>query len=162
MPVERSGTSPSAALVRNMLSIWKSISIPERGPTSKIGSGGYRSDVGLVMLEGVSPYIERWRFEQFLRMLARTLNQSSQLAYDYKAAGVDDQFGAQTGEAVFRLSRDRAVTEAFLCELGFQLMHFENSADLISGLPDRRAPQGVRISSRKTCCCSSLRPNDTK
>ena len=33
----------------------------------------HRSDVGLVMLEGVSPYIERCRFEQFLRMLASTL-----------------------------------------------------------------------------------------
>ena len=56
----------------------------------------HRSDVGLVILEGVSPYIQRRGFEEFLRMLASTLNRSSCLAYDYKVAGGDDRFGAQS------------------------------------------------------------------
>jgi O-methyltransferase involved in polyketide biosynthesis len=104
-----------------------------------------RSDVGLVMLEGVSPYIERCRFEQLLRMLASTLNQSSVLAYDYKVAGVNDRFGAQSGEPVWRLSRDEVVTDASHRELGFRLIHFENSVDLTSRLLLRRVPEGVNL-----------------
>ena len=105
----------------------------------------HRADVGLVMLEGVSPYIERRRFEQLLRMLAGALHPSSVLAYDYKVTGVDDRFGAQSGEPVWRLSREQPATEVLHRDLGFRLLRFENSIDLTSRLPLRRVPDEVNL-----------------
>ena len=46
---------------------------------------------------------------------------------------------------MWRLSRDRAATEALHRDLGFRLLHFENSIDLTSRLPLRRVPEGVNL-----------------
>ena len=55
---------------------------------------GERADKkGLVMLEGVSPYIQDAAFTEFLRLLSLRLAAGSSVAYDFKLKGVADQFG---------------------------------------------------------------------
>src|SRR5262249_5641793 len=48
----------------------------------------------LVMIEGVSPYINKTSFDRFLSFLAVNLNSGSVIAYDYKIQSVNDvKFG---------------------------------------------------------------------
>jgi methyltransferase (TIGR00027 family) len=86
-----------------------------------------------VMLEGVSPYIDRQKFEAFLRALAAKLSPGSVLAYDFKRAGVGD---AQR----FRLPAERDAVAAWHRSLGLELKHFETSAGLTRRLLPHAAP----------------------
>lgn len=85
----------------------------------------------LVLMEGVSPYIEEAAFCHFLSLMSNSLAVGSQIAYDYKLRGVDDDFG-RVGRTLhpFRLSGDRADVNAFHGEFGFRLDHFELGAEL--------------------------------
>jgi methyltransferase (TIGR00027 family) len=47
----------------------------------------------LVLMEGVSPYINVDSFGRFLSLLARKLPAGSRVAYDFKLCGVHDDFG---------------------------------------------------------------------
>lgn len=85
----------------------------------------------LVMMEGVSPYIDRQAFTSLLVLLARRLAPRSQLAYDFKVEGVDDQFGDTTGAGKpFRLPLERDAVSAFHEHLGYRLRRIEGSAEL--------------------------------
>jgi methyltransferase (TIGR00027 family) len=85
----------------------------------------------LVMMEGVSPYVDETGFRGFLAFLANTLSAGSHVAYDFKIRGVDDQWG-QGGRTrtPFRLSLDVDDLAAFHDAIGLRLEHSEWSADL--------------------------------
>jgi len=85
----------------------------------------------LVMLEGVSPYVEKTRFEAFLQDLARRLGPEGVLAYDFKRPEVVQDFGrSERTVEPFRLPADRAQVEDFHARLGYRTLHFETSAAL--------------------------------
>lgn len=90
-----------------------------------------------VMMEGVSPYIDRRRFEAFLRLLAARLSPGSVLAYDFKLEGVAPGFGHQES---FRLPPERDAVAAYHRPLGFQLQHLETSAGVTRRLLPRASP----------------------
>jgi methyltransferase (TIGR00027 family) len=90
-----------------------------------------------VMMEGVSPYIERTRFEAFLRLLCARLAPGSVLAYDFKLHGVAPGFGHAEP---FRLPPERGAVAAYHRSLGFQLNGFETSAGLTRRLLPRASP----------------------
>src|ERR1043166_1639557 len=68
----------------------------------------------LVLMEGVSPYVNASTFGQFLLLLATTLSAGSHVAYDFKIRGVDDNFGRiGRTQSPFRLSRASAEVATF-------------------------------------------------
>jgi methyltransferase (TIGR00027 family) len=85
----------------------------------------------LLLMEGVSPYVDDGAIGQFLRLLATRVAAGSQVAYDYKIRGVKDDFG-RTGrtEKPFRLSASRGEVAAFHEALGLRLEHMELSSEL--------------------------------
>jgi methyltransferase (TIGR00027 family) len=85
----------------------------------------------LVLMEGVSPYINDEAFRRFLSLLAHNLPAGSQVAYDFKLRGADDCFG-RTGRTLmpFRLSAAKEQVAAFHENLGFQVEHMELSSEL--------------------------------
>lgn len=96
---------------------------------------------GFVMLEGVSPYIDRSSFEAFLRMLADGLAPGSRMAYDYKLAGVADEFGRLDADMQpFRLGADATQSATFHASVGLAQVHHELGAALV----DRLVPNAMR------------------
>ena len=90
-----------------------------------------REGAVLVMMEGVSPYINRESFEAFLRLLAARLHPRSLLAYDFKLVSAAKNFGrSATVRQPFRLPANRNEVAAYHDALGFQLQYIELSADL--------------------------------
>ncbi len=85
----------------------------------------------LLMIEGVSPYINDDAFDCFLRSMATTLFAGSHIAYDFKLRGINDDFGA-TGRTSrpFRLPSDRAEVAAFHERRGLRLQRMEFSTEL--------------------------------
>src|SRR5262249_26297885 len=55
--------------------------------------GDASSPPSLVLMEGVSPYVNEATFGAFLRFLAKTLSPGSQVAYDFKIRGMSDTEG---------------------------------------------------------------------
>jgi len=95
----------------------------------------------LVMMEGVSPYVESRSFEAFLRMLAAKLHPRSTVAYDIKIHGVVEEFGRSERTRIpFRLPGDRGQIAGFHERLGFRLRHMETSADLTLRLAKGPSP----------------------
>lgn len=87
----------------------------------------------LVVMEGVSPYIDEPAFTNFLKSLAGRLAPGSRLAYDFKRKGVSDSFGSIGAvKAPFRLSDDHAEVARFHERLGFQLERLERADDLVA------------------------------
>lgn len=85
----------------------------------------------LVMMEGVSPYVNEDAFRRFLGLLAAALGPGSRVAYDYKLRGITEEFGrSERTQVPFRLSADRREVATWHDALGFRLGHFESSADL--------------------------------
>jgi methyltransferase (TIGR00027 family) len=99
-----------------------------------------------VMMEGVSPYIAKARFEAFLRFLSGRLATGSVLAYDYKLPGVAPGFGHPES---FRLPPERDAIAAYHDALGFQLQHFETS----SGLTRRLLPRASALFEEDCLAC---------
>jgi methyltransferase (TIGR00027 family) len=98
----------------------------------------------LVLMEGVSPYIDSDAFCHFLRFLAMKLPAGSLVAYDFKLRGVDDDFG-RVGPAreLFRLASEPRYLAGFHEALGFQLEHMERSHELeMRLLPDHARAVG--------------------
>lgn len=93
-----------------------------------------------VIMEGVSPYVDQEAFRQFLAFVSDTLAPGSQIAYDFKIKGVDDQFGSSANTLhPFRLAADRALLEQYHAAVGLHLLAFEPSsalaARLVPGIP---------------------------
>ena len=99
----------------------------------------------LLLMEGVSPYVNDSSFTSFLSTMARHLPPGSQVAYDYKLRGVRDDFGKTARTVVpFRLSAVAAEVAAFHNELRLRLDFCELSsqlaARLVPGLRESGAP----------------------
>jgi len=89
----------------------------------------------MVLMEGVSPYINVETFSRFLRFLAGTLPRGSRVAYDLKLAGVADEYGrVGRTQRPFRVGAGRENMASFHEKLGYQLDHMEGSAELTTRL----------------------------
>ncbi len=101
--------------------------------------GGWLGDntgpKSLVLMEGVSPYVNERTFNQFLRFLAATLAAGSYVAYDFKIRGMSDDEGrgGRTHEP-FRLSADEVEVAAYHRVRGLRLLHMEVSSHLSTRL----------------------------
>ena len=89
----------------------------------------------LVLMEGVSPYIDDVSFGRFLSVLARTLTPGSQVAYDFKILGIEDDFGREgRTQKPFRLPTASGDIAAFHEAHGLQLERLELSCELCARL----------------------------
>ncbi len=89
----------------------------------------------LILMEGVSPYIDDVPFKQFLLQLAGKLTAGSLVAYDFKIRGVGDNFVHKgRTENPFRLPSARSEVTAFHETHGLRLERLELSCDLCSRL----------------------------
>jgi len=89
----------------------------------------------LVMMEGVSPYVNDSAIRRFLLFLANRLAAGSQCAYDFKLRGLRDDFGRdERTDTPFRQSPLRDEIAAFHEALGFRLERVELSAELAARL----------------------------
>ncbi len=89
----------------------------------------------VVMMEGVSPYINDAAFGRFLLFLSTTLPAGSHVAYDFKIRGVKDDFGrVGRTQSPFRLSQANDEAAAFHEAHGFRLKRMELSCDLCARL----------------------------
>jgi len=100
----------------------------------------------LVMLEGVSPYVDADTYTAFLRMLSRRLAPGSLVAYDYKLRGKDAFLGrTATVERPFRLGNTFSEVVAFHVGCGFTVEHLESSAELVGRLVPSPRTSGSRF-----------------
>jgi methyltransferase (TIGR00027 family) len=89
----------------------------------------------LVVMEGVSPYVNTSTFGQFLRCLATTLAAGSHIAYDFKIRGINDELGrVGRTQSPFRLSRASDEVAAFHEAHGLHLERLELSSELCARL----------------------------
>jgi methyltransferase (TIGR00027 family) len=89
----------------------------------------------LVLMEGVSPYIDDASFGRFLTVLAGTLAAGSQVAYDFKIRGVIDDFGREgRTQRPFRLPTTSREVAVFHKACGLQLERLELSSELCARL----------------------------
>ena len=85
----------------------------------------------LVMLEGVSPYIDTANFRNFLQLLGRELPPRSLVAYDFKVAGTKEDFGAGGRTRIpFRLSPTWEAVSTLHRECGMQVTALEGGPAL--------------------------------
>ena len=89
----------------------------------------------LVLLEGVSPYINEGSFNCFLKFVAANVRAGSRISYDYKVCGVADDFGRfGRTERPFRLPSAYEDVARYHEEIGYKLKHMELSSELPSRL----------------------------
>jgi methyltransferase (TIGR00027 family) len=101
----------------------------------------------LVMMEGVSVYVDAAAFARFLRLLAAELPPGSQVAYDFKVSGANDALGRGGRTTTpFRLSPGRSEIEAFHAAQGLHLERMEPSAELSARLVPRLDVSGFLFS----------------
>ena len=100
----------------------------------------------LVLMEGVSPYIDGGNFGRFLVLLATRLSPGSHVAYDFKIRGVHDDFGRVGGiQEPFRLSRVSDEVAIFHDAHGLRLEDMELSSELCARLLPGLAESGVTL-----------------
>ena len=100
----------------------------------------------LVLMEGVSPYVNEDPFGRFLDLLAKTLQPGSRVAYDFKLRGAADGFGhSDRTRSPFRLSNARNEITAYHRAHGYQLEYLELSFDLSLRLLPALADSGVPL-----------------
>jgi methyltransferase (TIGR00027 family) len=103
-----------------------------------------------VMMEGVSPYIDRPKFEALLRLLSARLRPGSVLAYDFKLEGAADDFGRSASvPRPFRLGPGRDEVAAYHRPLGWRLQRIESSA----ALTERLAPRAPKLFAEDSLLC---------
>ena len=89
----------------------------------------------LVLMEGVSPYVNANAFSRFLTLLSTRLVPGSPVAYDFKISGVKDDFGRGGRiQEPFRLPENREQVATFHQAHGLRLEHMELSSELASRL----------------------------
>lgn len=100
----------------------------------------------LVLMEGVSPYVNFETFDRFLRLLATRLPAGSRVAYDFKLSGVKDDFG-RSGRTTrpFRLTAEIEDAVVYHEELGYRLEQLELSSDLTTRLLTGLAKSGDQL-----------------
>jgi methyltransferase (TIGR00027 family) len=100
----------------------------------------------LVLLEGVSPYVNAQAFGGFLGFLTKILPRGSRLAYDFKLPGVSPEFG-RVGRTVdpFRMTSGRDEVAAYHAERGYRLVALETGAELSMRLVPSLSALGVKL-----------------
>jgi methyltransferase (TIGR00027 family) len=100
----------------------------------------------LVLMEGVSPYINSSNFGRFLVLLANRLSPGSHVAYDFKIHGVHDDFG-RVGriQEPFRLSPASDEVATFHKAHGLRLEQVELSSELCTRLLPGLAESAVTL-----------------
>jgi methyltransferase (TIGR00027 family) len=89
----------------------------------------------LVLMEGVSPYIDESAFRRFLALLAARLPAGSRVAYDFKVRGAADEFGRVGRTRVpFRLPAAASEIASYHDALGLRLEHHQSSTELCERL----------------------------
>ena len=100
----------------------------------------------LVVLEGVSPYIDEESFTRFLNFIAVKLRVGSCIAYDYKIRSVDDDFGrGDRTKRPFRLPATKKDIIAYHEALGYKLEYMELSSELSLRLLPNLVRSGTRL-----------------
>jgi methyltransferase (TIGR00027 family) len=100
----------------------------------------------MLMMEGVSPYINNESFGRFLGLLRTKLSRGTLVAYDYKLRGVSDNLGrVGRTENPFRLPPSRELVVAYHKERGFRVTHVESSSDLEARLLPDVADSGTPL-----------------
>jgi methyltransferase (TIGR00027 family) len=89
----------------------------------------------VVLMEGVSPYIDESSFGRFLSLLPTVLISGSLVAYDFKIAGANDLFGQQ-GRTLkpFRLVTSLPEVSRFHGDCGLHITKMELSDELCARL----------------------------
>ena len=102
----------------------------------------------LVVMEGVSPYVNDSTFRRFLLLLATKLSAGSHVAYDFKIRGVNDDFGrVGRTQKPFRLSRVCDEVATFHEAHGLRLKRMELSSELCARLlPGLAGPASLLFS----------------
>ncbi|MEF3073906.1 class I SAM-dependent methyltransferase [Methylobacter sp. Wu1] len=91
----------------------------------------HNTDKTLILMEGVSPYVNKETFGRFLTLLAKSLPPESRVAYDYKLYGVADDFGrVERTQKPFRLPKEVAEVVAYHDEFGYRVIQCEQSSSL--------------------------------
>jgi methyltransferase (TIGR00027 family) len=89
----------------------------------------------LVVMEGVSGYVNDSSFRRFLQLLATKLSAESHVAYDFKIRGIKDDFGrGGRTHTPFRLSQASDEVAMFHEAQGLRLERMELSSDLCARL----------------------------
>lgn len=98
----------------------------------------------MVLMEGVSPYVNVESFGLFLILLARKLPLGSRVVYDFKLRGVSDNFG-RVGRThrPFRLTAATEQVVAYHEELGYRLNYMEQSSELSARILTGLAKSGT-------------------
>ena len=93
----------------------------------------------LVVMEGVSPYVDENGIRQFFLFIAAKVTPGSQIAYDFKLRGANDALGrVGRTQKPFRLPHAIDEVTAFHQGCGLQLTNMEQSTDLcLRLLPDQ-------------------------
>ncbi len=100
----------------------------------------------LVMLEGVSPYVDEVAFGGFLDFLADRLPPGSHVAYDFKVQGFVEDFGrSDTVRCPFRLPSLGREIIAYHEARQFHVEHIELSAELSQRLLPELAMAGLSL-----------------
>jgi methyltransferase (TIGR00027 family) len=99
----------------------------------------------LVLMEGVTPYLNAEAVGQFLSFLSESLQTGSRIAYDFKIEGIDDEHGcSRRTERPFRLPETRSQVVSYHEARGYVVDSLESSADvserLLPGLRETRTP----------------------
>jgi methyltransferase (TIGR00027 family) len=85
----------------------------------------------LVLMEGVSPYVNQEAFSRFLALLGRSLSLGSRIVYDFKLSVADPQFGrSERVTRPFRLPGTWNEVAAYHSTFGYKLSRLELSVDL--------------------------------
>jgi methyltransferase (TIGR00027 family) len=115
-------------------------------PALKSALGGGKGPKRLVMMEGVSPYVNERNFHSFLSTIAKGLPPGSHVAYDYKLHGVKVEFGREGRTQVpFRMSSVSADVARFHREFGLQVVNCELSSELSARLLPGIKESGVPL-----------------
>lgn len=100
----------------------------------------------LVLMEGVSPYIDYSSFSEFLLLLSRNLSRDSHVAYDFKVRGIKDDFGhTESTQRPFRLSSKRDEVATFHEQRGLVLQNMELSSEMCARLLPSVASSGAAL-----------------
>lgn len=100
----------------------------------------------LVLMEGVSPYVQDSAFGRFLLLLANKLPAGSRIAYDFKLRGVDNDFGrVGRTQRPFQLPKASEEVAAFHAKHGCLLEHMELSSELSARLLPSVAELGATL-----------------
>jgi len=100
----------------------------------------------LVLMEGVTPYLNDHSFSRFLELLAHKLPSGSRVAYDFKILGVNDAFGrGGRTQSPFRLSSSRECVATYHENRKYRLTHMELSDELSVRLIPNLATSGFPL-----------------